>query len=363
MKCHLVYCVPFTGRSLASRIRWKLRRIVNDIGLPVGLLSSREPTETDFNSWPIRSPYENTKNLYCALSKKVPTALYHLTERVCCKFKPDDIFIGHPFFPHHKRGYGVTELSAEEAVRPNKFALICPLHSDISFQTAHINKDFLNDVDNLMPHTDILFAIMGQYWWDQWDSSPFVHWKSKMVRLDMAIDVERYPRVKTHFNKPGCRGYLYIGMNDPMKGPDLLSQLMGRLGDYPSGWIGNGPEIQHVPRICGGRHLTPEFMAKMADKYDFFVSPSKADPNPTTILESMAWGFPVACTPQSGYYETSYRANIYWEDIDKSVSVLRQLQYASEGELIQMADEARRVVETHYTWEKFTNTVIHHLLF
>ncbi len=75
----------------------------------------------------------------------------------------------------------------------------------------------------------------------------------------------------------------------------------------------------------------------------------------------MAWGFPVVCTPQSGYYETPYMLNIYWEEIDKSVGVLKYLQYASEAELMEMADKARAVVEADYTWGKFTSTVIHHL--
>lgn len=361
MKFHLVYAVPFTNRSLVSRIKRKSRHILGKIGLPVVLLSNRQPTEKDFESWPVKSPYENTRNLYRALSEKAPTFLYHLTERVHCHFEADDVFIGHPFFPHSKGGYGVTEMAVREKIRPRKFALISPLHCDVSISGGHINREFLHDIDKLMPYVDVLFAIMGEYWWEQWDSSPFAHWKSKMVRLDMAVDVQRYPRVKKRFNKPGQRGYLYIGVNEPRKGPELLAQLMELVGDYPKGWIGNGPEIPNVPRISTAQPLTPEFMKEIAKKYDFFISPSRADPNPTTILESMAWGFPVVCTPQSGYYETSYRPNIYRDDIDKSVNILRHLQYASETELMKMADEARKVVKTDYTWGKFTSKVIRHL--
>jgi glycosyltransferase involved in cell wall biosynthesis len=110
-------------------------------------------------------------------------------------------------------------------------------------------------------------------------------------------------------------------------------------------------------RISGARRLTPAYMSHVAQDFDFFISPSAADPNPTTILESMAWGFPVVCTPQSGYYETSYRKNIDRTDMDRSVDVLRQLQYAEEGELLRMADEARQVVEQDYTWDLFVDRI------
>lgn len=69
----------------------------------------------------------------------------------------------------------------------------------------------------------------------------------------------------------------------------------------------------------------------------------------------------MACTQQSGYYETSYRRNIPLDDVAATVSVLRQLQYAPESGLLRMAGEARAVVERDYTRERFTSTVIERL--
>ena len=363
MKCHFVYSVPMhVNNSIVARAERKIRNILNNKCIPVGLLSNRQPTVDNFKSWPVQSPYENTRNLYLALSKKIPTLLYHLTERVHCRFQPEDIFLGHPYFPHAEGEYGVTELALKENIRTRKVALISPLHCDVKIKTDHINKEFLDDVDKLLPSADILFGIMGEYWWDQWDSSPYAHWKSKMVRLDMAVDAQRYPRVKKSFNPAGKRGYLYIGnSSDPRKGVDFLSRLMNQFDGYPKGWIGSGPDIPNVPRISDSRQLTPKFMAEVGKQYDFFISPAKADPNPTTILESMAWGFPVVCTPQSGYYGRDYRKNIYLDDIAESVNVLNKLQYADERKLILMADEAREIVVADYSWDKFTSTVIQKL--
>ena len=363
MKCHFVYSVPMqVENAFLARAQRKLRRILSDHGLPMGLLSNRQPSEMDFQRWPVQSPYENTRNLYCALSERMPTLLYDLTERVYCKFHADDIFLGHPYFPHLEGGYGVTEMSVKQKIRPRILALITPLHCDVEINTYHINKAFLDDVDKLLPSADMLFGIMGEFWWDQWDHSPYAHWKKKMIRLDMAVDTLRYPRIKKRFNRPGKRGYLYIGnSSDPRKGADFLSRMMAQLSDYPRGWIGSGPDIPNVPRIAQGTQLTPAFMSEVAEKYDIFISPSVADPNPTTILESMAWGFPVVCTPQSGYYQTSYRKNIYLDNIDQSVNVLRDMQYLEEAKLMLMADKARDVVVADYSWDKFTSSITNNI--
>jgi glycosyltransferase involved in cell wall biosynthesis len=179
----------------------------------------------------------------------------------------------------------------------------------------------------------------------------------KMIRLDMAVDTGHFPCIKKNFNVSGKRGFLFIGRNDAMKGTDFLSGLARALPEFRFGWIGWGDEIEGVPRISPARALTPDFMAEVAQDYDFFISPSQADPNPTTILESMAWGFPVVCTPQSGYYETSYRKNIFYGDLDRSVDVLRDMQFADEEVLRSAGAEARRVVKQEYSWDVFVQRI------
>jgi glycosyltransferase involved in cell wall biosynthesis len=354
MTCHFVYAVPSKG--YIGRIKRHLCQELQYLGLPVSIIGDRRTP--DMSWWPAQSPYENTKHIFQGFSSLMPTLLYDLRERVRCKFSSDDIFLGHPSFPYQPGKKGVTELSLEQSCRPRIFALISPLHCDVDIQTSHINRPYLEAVGRLLERADVLFAIMGQYWWDQWPNSPFAHWLPKMVRLDMAVDTNLFPRVKNKFNPPGKRGYLYIGRNDPMKGTDLLSRLARAMPECRFGWIGYGEEIKGVPRISPSGSLMPEFMMKVARDFDFFISPSVADPNPTTILESMAWGFPVICTPQSGYYETSYRKNIYHDDLDRSVSVLRELQIADEIMLRSIADEARAVVEKEYTWDKFNAAIL-----
>ena len=353
MTCHFAYAVPAQG--IRRRVRRKLYPRLQPFGLPLCWFGHRRNPDT--SQWPRCSPYENTRNIYAGLSAHVPTLLYDFREHVGCQCSPEDVFLGHPYFPAKPGAKGVTELSLVGRPRPRVFALISPLHCNISVRTSHINKAFLDAVDGLLPEADLLFGIMGQYWWDLWKNSPYAHWMPKMIRLDMAIAAAYFPRVKMSYNAPGKRGFLYIGRNDAMKGTEFLGRLAAALPDFRFGWIGPGEEIKGVVRISPPRLLTPDFMAEAAKNFDFFISPSVADPNPTTILESMAWGFPVVCTPQSGYYETAYMRNIYHEDLDRSVQILRDLQWAETEVLLDMAEQARDVVRRCYTWDAVVSRI------
>lgn len=352
MKCHLVYSVPLVGGNLKiASLRRKLSIYLQRKGGKISAIGDRKAADT--SRWPEMSPYSITRHLYEGFSSVMPTSLYHLREECRISFEEDDIFIGHPRFPCSPGMKGVTGLALEGGRPPKVAALISPLHCDTGVKTGHINRDYLDSVDFLLPKADILFAIMGEYWWDRWGSSPYAHWKSKMFRLDMAIDVKSFPRVKKEFNPAGKRRFLYIGRNDPMKGIGLLSKLMSENGGYDCGWIGPGDDIPGIKRISGPRSLDTKFMEELAEGYDFFITTGIADPNPTTILESMAWGFPVICTPQSGYYGTSYLRNVFHDDILKSRETLSELQFMDDKGLKKIADEARGVVEEKYNWGRF----------
>lgn len=330
-------------------------------GYPVNIVGCRQPDDKVFAKWPIRSPYENTKNIYHALSEIFLTKVYHCTETVRIKLNNNDIFLGHPYFPYTGHESGVTEKAVQSIKKPKVLALITPLHCNTSINSGHLDVQYLEHVNGLIDRVDVLFGIMGEYWWNEWDESPYAHWKTKMIRLDMAVDVKNYPTVKAEFNEPGKRAFLYIGNNTPNKGIPFLEKLAGNLGHENFGWIGSGPEIANVVRIDKSAVLTPDYMKNIARQYDFLISPSVADANPTTILEAMAWGFPVVCTPQSGYYESDYRFNIHADLLDYSIDVLNKLQWLPNQDLHNIAHQARTVVENDYNWSKFTDTIIKYL--
>lgn len=338
MTVHFVYAIP------RPQVGFVLRRVIKVLDrskLPAWYRHGWLPGLPN----PLPAPGSITVNLYRYLQRRIPTVLYDLAEKGEIRLKEDDILLGHP----HPNPQTIVQQTLHRSHKCKCKALIFPIHYGI----ASINEFTLP----LIEQADIVFGIMGPYWYDNLENSFFAPWKHKIIRVDMAVDATEYPLVKRHFNPPGRRGYLYIGSNRPEKGCEILNRTMAKLSNFPKGWIGGGPDIPNVPRIATHAHLTPEFMSSLATEYDFFINTSVSDANPTTILEAMAWGFPVACTPQSGYYKIPSIITLDTTDIEANVKALLELQYAPEEYLLQLSVTNRRLVETHYTWERFCTTV------
>lgn len=294
---------------------------------------------------PLPAPGSITTNLYAYLRKRTPVRLYDWDENMTINCDSADIILGHP----HVDPNTIIQKTFVASTRCRAKGLIFPMHHAM----PSISRFTLPLVDK----ADKVFGIMGPYWSDTLDQSHFAPWKHKITTVDMAVDAQQYPFIKTEFNPPGKRGYLYIGSNRPEKGCDVLAGTMAQLRDFPRGWIGSGPDIPYVPRLATYAALTPEFVCSLAEQFDFFVNTSVSDANPTTILEAMAWGFPVACTPESGYYQIPSILTLSTKDTDVNVNALRKLQYAPEDELKTLSATGRQLVETHYTWERFCSTV------
>ncbi|MEX1183850.1 MAG: hypothetical protein WEF86_11505 [Gemmatimonadota bacterium] len=355
-RIHFAYATPLIG-GFARRAAVRLARSASQLApLPVSL-AQVHADDSQLASWPRSQPTSVTTNLYRGLKELAPTVLYDFRRRARIDVRADEILLGHPHFPFQAGKSGVVEESVRRGSAEGPVVLLSPLHCDVSVQTWHINADYLRHVGSLLPLSDGLLAVMGRYWWDQWDSSPFHHWKPKMTRLDLAVDSAHFPHLKKEFRAPGQRRYLFIARSDDeRKGAALFSRIAQRLGPDKCGWIGAGPDIPHVKRISNVRPLTPAFMRAVAAEYDVFVSTATADPNPTTILEALSWGFPVACTPQSGYYEDDVITSIS-QDTDAALDVLLSFQRMSDTDLKHRSRLGRCIVESDYTWDRFRQTV------
>jgi hypothetical protein len=304
-------------------------------------------TDLDTSDWPHYSPVSITKNVYETLRSDFDTVLYDYQERGLIQGGKEDILIGHPD-PGDRRS--IWNQSCERGEFAARIAMF-PIHHGL----ADINAG----VDRYVPDVDAIWGIMGPYWYDTWDKSVFAHWKSKITRLDMAIDVRQFPRVKKRFNPPGRRKFLYIGSSLPCKGVHLLSILFGLAKRHRCVWLGGrAEEFPNLEKRRGFYSLDADFVTRLAAEVDFFITMGVSDANPTTILEAMAWGFPVCCTPQSGYYNMREIEQLSTTDMQHNIAVLDRLQQSPEEELVERADAARRLVETSYTWERFNRTVL-----
>lgn len=342
MTVHFAYAVPRLRRVRGlSRSLAKYNLVRQKLSLPPSYRSGWLPGLPV----PLAAPYSITVNLLRFLQRKLRCKLYDWQEQGAIPYGPDDIVLGHP----HPDISTVVQQAFLSGRPCRAKVLVLPIHHAL----ASVNEYVLP----LLDQADIVLGIMGPYWYDTLGSSFLAPWQHKIVRLDMAINASEYPRVKNQFNAPGSRGFLHVGYNVPEKGPEVLAATMERLPEFRKGWIGAGDKIAFIPRIAPFAYLTPEYVGKLADLYDIFVNTSVSDANPTTILEAMAWGFPVACTPQSGYYNMPSLMPLSTSDITANVQTLTKMQYASDEQLQQLSATNRSLVETHYTWDRFCGTV------
>jgi len=344
MAVHLAYATePGAALAPAARLRRCAVTAAQRGGLPVSLLGRRDRVEV--SAWPDRAPVTITARLYQALSTRGRTLLYDWTERVPVAAGPADVLVGHPFPGDDARVWNRAILAGTAGVR---IALL-----PLSHRMAEANA-FL---DPFVPRLDAILGIMGPYWWDTWRQGPFAHWADKITPVDMAIDVARFPRLKTHFNPPGRRKFLYLGGEGAQKGTHLLSILFGLAPRHRCVWVGHGRPVPNVEQR-GFAVLSPGYLRRLAEECDVLVTLGVSDANPTTILESMAWGFPVCCTPESGYHRMPELVALSTTDMAHNVAVLDRLQDAPEAELRAQADLARRRVEADFGWDRFLATVI-----
>ncbi len=333
---HFVYVRPGAKPKFDSGIAGALERLAR---------GAMKAMQGGNNGGPMPAPYSITVNLHRYLAARHVVRLYDWRETGSIALHPDDILIGHP----HPNTQTIVQQTLRSGAPCRLKALLFPIH--------HAMPEFNEYALPLLERADVVLGIMGPYWYDTMESSFLAQWKKKIVRLDLAVNAVEYPLVKRRFNAPGKRGYLYIGNNRPEKGIEALSATLEGLEKYPRGWVGGGPDIPHATRIAGYRLLTPEFITGLAEQYDVFLNTSVSDANPATILEAMAWGFPVACTPESGYYNMPSIVPLSTTNIDANVATLEELQHAPEERLRELSRANRALVETQYTWEKFCGSV------
>lgn len=347
MTIHFVYA-SIAGTGAMRRMRGKAVRVAQQLGLPISYVGDRERLDT--SGWPARAPLSITHHVLAALRKLGRVRFYDFRERVRIQVEPGDILIGHPFQGPPDR---VFNRACMEGGFQAVLALV-PLH--------HRMAEYCVPLAPYVEKSDHILGIMGPYWYDTWNEGPFAHWHSKLTPVDMAIDIARFPRVKKRFNPKGKRKFLFIGNGEPYKGAHLLSTLLGLAGPGQACvWVGADRYFPHFQMRPAQRLEGPGIQA-LAEECDVFLTMGVSDANPTTILEAMAWGFPVACTPQSGYHQIPELAELSINNMQQNLDLLRRFQAADESELTDQADRARKLVESRYSFQRFTDTVTREIL-
>lgn len=295
----------------------------------------------------IQAPYIITNKLYHFLAKHAEVVYYPWVSTDDPDVREDDIILGHP-------NYDPNTVIQRAFQKPCKAKfLIHPFHTNRILD----NRPF----DHLVGISDRLFAICGEYWIDSIDSTVFAHWKPKITRVDLAVDPQTYPYLKHSFNGPGNRRLVYIGSSSPNKNLGYLRRIMLRLPQVTLHWYGGDSEhpLAKLPnvRTTGWVFLDAAMGKEICKWCDIKISVSDSDANPTTLLESSAWGLIPACTRESGYYNDPMFTELFLDDESRTVEILKELLAIDSSVLHERSLQNREIIESKYTWTRFCNTI------
>ena len=284
------------------------------------------------------------RNVGKRLERDYPVRYYDYASPEVIRPAKGDVLLGHP----HSTPWTVFRRSMKQPGWGRVIAMSPYHHGDLS-QVAFL--------DSCLPHCDLYLAITGNYWFDSIERSLFAHWRPKMVHLDLAVDRDDFPPVKKDFNDRGKRKFVYIGSAIRTKNPGYLSQIARQMNGTEFGWFGSGRTGIRGLREYGFRDFAERETRDLLAGHDFAITVGRADANPATILESMAWGLIPVCTPQSGYEGYPGIVNVPLDDLDGAVRILEELQSKPEAELKAMQGANWRLLAEHFNWDRFSGQV------
>jgi glycosyltransferase involved in cell wall biosynthesis len=277
------------------------------------------------------------------LGRTREVVLHDWDEREPIRPGPGDVLVGHL---NPEPGTVVWRSIRQPGWR--RKILLGPFNADLR-QVAFI--------DRALPHVDAFCAITGPYWAARLPASPFAHWAPRFHPIDLAVDPVDYPRVKRGFNPPGRRAILYLGHTRWQKNPRYLEAIAARLPGVRFGWCGAGRRPLAGFERLGSQDFSSEAARALVAGFDLTITVGEFDANPTTILESMAWGLVPICTPTSGYVGIPSIVNVPLGDPAAAAAVLRRLLEAPAAELEALQAANHALVATRYTWERFGQDV------
>ena len=156
-------------------------------------------------------------------------------------------------------------------------------------------------VDPVVRRCDLYLAITGSYWFGSIGTSRSRtgrrRWSTSTSLSTAPISRRSRRRSTRRVGAESSTSAIRGGTRTP-----ITSRRSRVLLDHVEiSWIGDGPVPIKGLRALGRLDFTDPAARERIAAFDFMLTVGKADANPTTILEAMAWGLIPVCTAQSGY--------------------------------------------------------------
>lgn len=245
---------------------------------------------------------------------------------------------------------------------PNPFTIfrmsldIKEIEKKILLQPFCINdKKRFGYLRNVLPKVDYFAAICGKYWGNKIYKINDEFFKNNFKQIDLAIDLDHFKLIKTKFNKPGERKFLYIGNNHYSKNLEYFIALAKKISPSLFGSINT--KINFINNFHEYIDFSNPESLEIIKDYDFLLMTGKSDPNPTVILEAMAWGLVPISTKGSGYIEKD-GVILLTGELQKDVRILEKYQNIIEEDLLKIQSKNLKILKNEFNWLRFANQII-----
>jgi hypothetical protein len=217
--------------------------------------------------------------------------------------------------------------------------------------------DQIGYIGGVVPNVDHFVAICGRHWERLLPTSFLRSIEPTFTQVDLAVDPEAFPLLVDEGRPPGDRSLVYVGRDVPMKNLGFLERIAECRPSWRVARVGPPgkarPSIEYLGPLDFGSSAGRELISS----FDIMITVGRADANPTTVLEAMAWGLVPVCTAESGYEGYDGIANVPLGDVDRAVAVLDRLQEAPAAEITALRRANRARVEVQYSWDRFSAAV------
>lgn len=209
-----------------------------------------------------------------------------------------------------------------------------------------------------------IFGLGGKIWGEKAaeKDNPYYKWHKKLHLVNMGVNAERFVNWKNNvFNKPGKRGFLFMGSPTWWKG---VNELKACFKDKPYDlWMcGEGPKKDIAPNIhyMGLVNNNGETLRKLVtNKIDFYIQMSHFDAQATTILEGVAHGLVPVCTPESGFSNAIMLKQA--KEVEENRKILDDLQQMPQDQMANKSKQCIDIIKKEHNWNAIVDSILDNL--